>query len=90
MKKGLHTLALLSAISLGTSSLYGQAGIKKADKEYDRWAYVDSQELLEKVLKRGHESKDLLEKVANTYYFNGRYTEAQAHYERLFSNYASE
>ena len=90
MKKGLHTLALLSAISLGTSSLYGQAGIKKADKEYDRWAYVDSQELLEKVLKRGHESKDLLEKVANTYYFNGRYTEAQAHYERLFANYASE
>ena len=90
MKRAVQTLALLSVISLGTSSVYGQAGLKKAEKEYDRWAYIDSQELLEKVLKRGHQSKDLLEKVANTYYFNGRYAEAQPHYEQLFTNYASE
>src|SRR5690606_22699910 len=90
MKKRVYTFALFSLLSFGSTFVYGQAGVKPADKSYDRWAYVDAQELYEKVLKRGHESQELLEKVGNTYYFNGRYAEAKPHYEQLFTNYASE
>lgn len=89
MKKRVYTFALFSLLSFGSTFVYGQAGVKPADKSYDRWAYVDAQKLYEKVLKRGHESQELLEKVGNTYYFNGRYAEAYPYYEQLFSNYVS-
>ena len=90
MKTRMTLITLCSVLLLGNTQAQGQAGLKKAEKEYERWAYIDSQELLEKVLKRGHQSKDLLEKVANTYYFNGRYAEAQPHYAQLFDSYSSE
>src|SRR5690606_29651596 len=89
MKKRVYTFALFSLFSFGSTFVYGQAGVKPADKSYDRWAYVDAQELYEKVLKRGYESQELVEKVANTYYFNGRYAEAHPYYERLFATYGS-
>lgn len=89
MKKAVQLIALVSVLSVSTSSVYGQTGLKKAEKEYDRWAYIDAQRLYEKVLKRGYESQELLEKVANTYYFNGRYAEAHPYYERLFATYGS-
>src|SRR5690606_38905158 len=89
MKKAVQLIALVSVLSVSTSSVYGQTGLKKAEKEYDRWAYIDAQSLYEKVLKRGYESQELLEKVANTYYFNGRYAEAHPYYERLLATYGS-
>src|SRR5690606_26765120 len=89
MKKRVYTFALFSLLSFGSRFVCGQAGVKPADKSYDRWAYVDAHALYEKVLKRGYESQELLEKVANTYYFNGRYAEAHPYYERLFATYGS-
>src|SRR5690606_2455824 len=67
-----------------------QAGLKKSNKEYDQWAYIESATIYEKVLKRGYSSQDLLEKLGNAYYFNGRYAEANAQYERLFTEYGNE
>jgi len=90
MKKGIYTAALFTAFLVGNTGAHAQAGLKKADKEHDQWAYIDAISIYEKVAKRGYVSKDLLEKLGDAYYFNARYAEAEKHYERLFSEYASE
>lgn len=90
MKKGIYTAALFTAFLLGNTAMNAQAGLKKAGKEHDQWAYIDAISIYEKVAKRGYVSKDLLEKLGDAYYFNARYAEAEKHYERLFSEYGSE
>src|SRR5690606_32468510 len=90
MKKGLSLIALASFLFLGNTTAQAQAGLKKSDKNYDQWAYIEATTIYEKVLKRGYSSQDLLEKLGNSYYFNGRYSEAGKHYERLFNDYADD
>ena len=90
MKKGISTLALVSALILGNTVAHAQAGLKKADKQYEQWAYVDALELYEKVENRGFSSKELHEHLGNANYFNARYAQAQKQYERLFTDYANE
>ena len=84
MKKGITTATLVSYLFLGNIGVYAQAGLKKADKQYDQWAYVDALDIYEKIDKRGFSSKDLHEKLGNSFYFNARYAEAEKHYEKLF------
>src|SRR5690606_33498952 len=91
MKKGLSLIALASFLFLGNTTAEAQeAGLKRSNKEYKQWAYIESATIYEKVLNRGYVSQDLLEKTGNAYYFNGRYAEANNHYERLFTEYANE
>src|SRR5690554_6553841 len=85
MKRGIKTTVLLSALFLGTTAALAQAGLKKSEKEYHRWAYVEAMDIYEKIVKRGYVSQDLMEKLGDTYYFNARYAEAQPYYERLFT-----
>lgn len=87
MKKGLSLLAL-SLLFLGNGAAYAQAGLKKSEKEYNRWAYADAMEISEKIVKRGYVNQELLENLGNTYYFNGRYAEAAPYYERLFTEFS--
>src|SRR5690606_40071134 len=82
MKRGIKTTVLLSALFLGTTAALAQAGLKKSEKEYHRWAYVEAMDIYEKIVKRGYVSQDLMEKLGDTYYFNARYAEAQPYYER--------
>lgn len=90
MKKGIYTATLFTAFLLGNTGAQAQAGLKKANKEHNQWAYIDAINIYEKVAQRGYVSKDLLEKLGDAYYFNARYGEAEKHYERLFTEYASE
>lgn len=90
MKKGITTATLVSYLFLGNIGVYAQAGLKKADKQYDQWAYVDALDIYEKIDKRGFSSKDLHEKLGNSFYFNARYAEAEKHYEKLFANFSQE
>jgi len=90
MKKGLSLLALASFLFLGNTTAQAQAGLKKSEKEYESWAYVDAMTIYEKIVKKGYVSKDILEKLGNTYYFNARYAEAQPFYERLFTEFGTE
>ncbi len=86
MKKGLSILALASFLFLGNADAQAQAGLKKSNKEYDSWAYVDAMNIYEKIVNKGYVSQDILEKLGNTYYFNARYAQAQPFYERLFTD----
>ncbi|QMI83302.1 OmpA family protein [Flavobacterium sp. xlx-214] len=90
MKKGISTIALVSALFLGNTVAQAQAGLKKADKQYDQWAYVDALDIYEKVENRGYSSQSLHENLGNANYFNARYTAAEKQYERLFAEYSNE
>src|SRR5690606_9236126 len=90
MNRKLSLAAIACTLFLGTTEVQAQAGLKKSNKEYDQWAYIESATIYEKVLKRGFVSQDLLEKLGNAYYFNARYQEASKHYEQLFTEYVNE
>jgi outer membrane protein OmpA-like peptidoglycan-associated protein/tetratricopeptide (TPR) repeat protein len=61
-----------------------QSKIAKADKEYDKFAYVDAIKTYESVFKSGYKSIDLLQKLGNSYYFKADLKKAAKWYFELF------
>ncbi|MEC4117232.1 OmpA family protein [Myroides phaeus] len=57
---------------------------KKAEVEFDKFAYIDAIKLYEKVAKEGHRNADILKKLGDAYYFTGKFTEANKWYFELF------
>lgn len=80
---------LLLAIALfATPNILGQKNqLKKADKEYDKYAYIDAQQVYLQVVKDGFVSAEIYQKLGNTYYFNSEYVDAAKWYERLVTDY---
>lgn len=68
-----------------TCSQAQQTQLKKADKSYDTYAYVNAIDVYEKVVKKGYTSADLYEKLGNSYYLNGQYEKAAQYYKVLLS-----
>jgi outer membrane protein OmpA-like peptidoglycan-associated protein len=58
--------------------------LNKADKKYDSYAYINAIEIYEKVAEEGHKSKELFEKLGNSYYFNADLINASKWYGELF------
>lgn len=74
--------------TIGSSLLYAQSTrVKKADKDYDSHAYIDAQEVYLKVVESGHESAQVLQKLADTYYYNSDYKNASIWYVKLLEKY---
>ena len=57
----------------------------RANKKYDRLAYMDASDVYLYVAKKGYRSPELLQKLGNTFYFNADYTDAAHWYGELFS-----
>lgn len=81
MKNKISFLLVLSIISI---QMYSQGLISKADKEYDGYAYIDAIKTYERILEKGYKSDDLLQKLANSYYFNGDLEKSAKWYGELF------
>lgn len=76
---------------LGTSSLFGQKGkVKKADKDFGRYEYIDAREIYLKVVEDGYTSAQIYENLGDTYYWNSDYVNAAKWYSRLMSEYQNE
>jgi outer membrane protein OmpA-like peptidoglycan-associated protein/tetratricopeptide (TPR) repeat protein len=58
--------------------------VKKADKQYEKYAYVDAIATYEKVIKKGYKTPDMLQKVGDAYYFNSQFLDAGMWYAELF------
>lgn len=89
MKHKLLNIVLLAACILGSGALAAQktAGVSRADNEYDRLAFADAIAIYENVVRRGYSSQEILQKLGNSYYYNGLYAKAYAHYNKLFNDY---
>ncbi len=59
--------------------------IKKADKDYEQFAYVDAIKTYEKVAEKGYKSVEVFQKLGNAYYFQSKFEEAHKWYTELFA-----
>jgi len=83
MKKIVLQFGLMMLVSTG---VYSQSGkIKTANKEYDNYAYIDAIKTYEKIADKGYKSVEVLEKLGDSYYFNGKLDQAAKWYGELFA-----
>ncbi|WP_431134965.1 OmpA family protein [Psychroserpens mesophilus] len=81
-KRILSILAFSFIFTIG----YAQKGkVRQAKKEYDNLAYVKTSEILLEVANNGYKSVDLLQKLANSFYFNNQMKEAAQWYGELMA-----
>lgn len=61
--------------------------LNKAQKEYDKFAYINAQKIYLEVVNQGYTSSEIYERLGNTYYFNGDYENAAIWYEKLIKEF---
>lgn len=82
MKNKIIVLFLSGMVSI---SLFSQhLKVIKGDREYEKYAYVDAIKTYECLYEKGYKSVDLLQKLGNAYYFNGKLEQAAKWYAVLF------
>ncbi|GAA4107666.1 OmpA family protein [Aquimarina addita] len=64
--------------------------MEKAEKQYDKYEYIDAQETYLKVVKKGYKSAELYKNLGNSYYFNSQFDEALKWYEDLMVSFPEE
>ena len=61
--------------------------INKGNEKYKEYSFSPAIDIYKKVIEKGYTSADLLEKLANSYYYNAQYKEAAETYKKLISEY---
>jgi outer membrane protein OmpA-like peptidoglycan-associated protein/tetratricopeptide (TPR) repeat protein len=82
-------LFALVVLTAGTAFAQ-QKDIQKANKEFDKFAYIDAREIYLKVVADGYESAEIFKKLGDTYYFNSDYTNAAKWYQKLVTQFPDE
>ena len=91
MNKILRKILFLALLVLTIGNAFSQKReIQKANKEFDKFAYIDAREIYLKVVADGYESAEILKRIGDTYYFNSDYTNAAEWYERLVITFPEE
>ena len=81
--KAIIYITFLSVLALNS---YAQSrDVKKADKQYDKFAYIDATKTYERIANKGYKSADMFQKIANGYYFNAELDKAAKWYGELFA-----
>jgi outer membrane protein OmpA-like peptidoglycan-associated protein/tetratricopeptide (TPR) repeat protein len=76
----------LVAICITTVNVYSQKLKEiKAEKEYDKYAYVDAIKTYERLFEKGYKSADMLQKLGDSYYFKADLDNAAKWYTELFN-----
>lgn len=77
---------ILLAFFLTTFVHSQEKKIQEANSEYDKLGYMNAVSIFIEVDKNGYGSPDIYKKIADSYYFNGNYIEANKWYEKLINN----
>ncbi len=83
--RNIFLFALL--VSTAGSTFSQKREIKKADKEFDKFAYIDAREIYLKVVADGYESAQIYKKLGDTYYYNSDYSNAAKWYDKLVTKF---
>src|SRR4051812_39343318 len=59
--------------------------IRKTEKRYDNYAYIDVIKVYEKIAEKGYKDEKMFERLGNSYYFNADYDKAEGAYRELFA-----
>ncbi|WP_194850935.1 OmpA family protein [Nonlabens antarcticus] len=57
---------------------------KRAENKFEKFAFIDSREILERMADKGYKSVEIFSKLGDTYYFNNDYQNALKWYNQLF------
>ena len=90
MKKGITLLALVSSLFLGNIEVQAQSGLSRADKTYDKLAYIDAIKIYEQIAKTKNVNAHVLKNLGDANYFNAKYSEANNWYGQLFNDFGNE
>ncbi|SNY99784.1 OmpA family protein [Flagellimonas pacifica] len=86
-----RTLLIITIIALSVNLIYAQSSvIKKANKEFDTYDFINAREIYLKVVENGYESAQIFKKLGDTYYFNSDYIDAVKWYKELMEKYPNE
>ncbi|MDC8004508.1 OmpA family protein [Aureisphaera galaxeae] len=80
----------LLVISVTSISFAQKNRIEKANKEFDKYSYIDAREIYLKVVEDGYASAQVFQKLGDTYYFNSEYGQAAEWYQRSINEFTSE
>ncbi|MFD1063388.1 OmpA family protein [Winogradskyella litorisediminis] len=58
--------------------------VESVSEEYDKFAYLETSKVLLEVAENGYRSKEMLQKLANSFYFQNKMKEASRWYGELF------
>lgn len=84
MKKRLYIVAVLSALAINITFAQKRK-LNEAKKQYEDLSYVKTTETLEKLVAKGNESSEVIQNLANAYYFNGKMENASKMYAKLIA-----
>ena len=88
---GKKYVILISLAFLSSFFAYAQQDkIDKANKEYEKYAFIDAQKIYLKVASKGYRSQELFQKLGNSFYFNSDYKNAAKWYNELMKDHANE
>ncbi len=71
-------------LGVGIQGYAQKVAEKRAEKEYDKLAYIDAIKIYERIANKGYTNASMLEKLADANYFNGRLVDANKWYYELF------
>jgi outer membrane protein OmpA-like peptidoglycan-associated protein/tetratricopeptide (TPR) repeat protein len=81
-----NTILYLIIASFVSSSISSQNFKEtKADKQFDKLAYVDAIKTYERIFAKGYKSQEILEKLGDSYYFKSDLDKSAKWYGELFS-----
>ena len=88
MKVFLKSASLLLIMLLFTGNSFSQKGkVAKANKNFDKYSYIDAREVYLKVVEDGYKSAEIYKRLGDTYYYNSEYKSASKWYSSLFNEF---
>ncbi|EAQ48012.1 OmpA family protein [Leeuwenhoekiella blandensis] len=90
MRIKIHHLFIALFLSVLTSGFGQERKVAKGNKQFNQYAFVDSQKIYLRVAEEGYESADLFAKLGDSFYYNADYSEAVNWYSKLIEKYQSE
>lgn len=87
----LRNIFIFALVVLTAGSAFSQKkDIQKANKKFDKYAYIDAREIYLKVVEDGYESAQIFKNLGDTYYFNSDYSNAAKWYYKLVNQFPDE
>lgn len=87
--KGILNIFLTFIFLISTISVAQDDGMKKANKEYDEFAFADAQKTYLAEITSGFSSQEVLKKLGDSYYNVAEYAKAVKWYEALYNEHHS-
>ena len=78
---------LLIVLLISSISFSQKSKVEKANKEFNKYSYIDAREIYLKVIEDGYSSAEIYKKLGDTYYYNSEYKSASKWYSSLISEF---